>query len=129
MVEASFHLTPCVSDDSSEEAMSCELCDTAETCWTHMHTDAGDTIGLLCDMDRRTLSFYRSDYSWSPKNHLHPFAFAVNDDSTYNDSIYSRFMPASQCCIRRNGELMQDPAGHYQDGIFLNTGVSELWPV
>ena len=28
---------------------------------THVHTNAGDTIGMLCDMDRRTLSFYRSD--------------------------------------------------------------------
>jgi hypothetical protein len=53
---------------------------------------SGDIIGMLCDMDKRTLSFYK------------------------------------------NGEIMQDQGGHYQDGIFLNVGSAEnfpdgFWPV
>jgi hypothetical protein len=47
---------------------------------------SGDTIGMMCDMDKRTLALYR------------------------------------------NGEVMQDPGGHYQDGIVLNIGSQELFP-
>mmetsp|Transcript_78100 Transcript_78100/g.114354 ORF Transcript_78100/g.114354 Transcript_78100/m.114354 type:complete len:233 (+) Transcript_78100:270-968(+) len=47
---------------------------------------SGDTIGILCDMDKRTLSLYR------------------------------------------NGEVIRDQGGHYQEGIRLKIGSAELFP-